>query len=221
MLDNDVEAVGGFRIDQVAVQAEKALPWLPNVVLMHFGNNDGIQDYDVAHAHERLGALIDRVISAIPGVTVIVSTLFLCTDPVFEARIQVLNANIPGMVKTRVNQGKKVQLIDMHDDTFTTSDHFDSIHPNDGKLSILLHMLRHDSSCCGKGRLTIYSWVRQDGKQIFRGNTASLCKLLDYRTRFRRGTERYCWDWHQEHDLPENTWEHSRANSKSTGLRHR
>jgi lysophospholipase L1-like esterase len=133
MLDNDVEAVGGFRIDQVATQVEKAFPFLPNVVLMHFGSNDAVQDYDVAHAHERLGALIDRVFSAIPGVTVVVSTLIPSLDATVESRIQVINSNIPAMVQSRVDQGKKVQLVDMHDGLITAADHFDSLHPNDGR----------------------------------------------------------------------------------------
>lgn len=134
MLDNDVEAVGGMRIDEVAVQAENALPWLPNVVLMHFGNNDAIQDYDFAHAHERLGALIDRILRAVPGVTIMVATLISSTDPVVQARMDVINANIPGMVQSRVNKGKKVQLVNMNG-LLTADDHYDSIHPNDGKYS--------------------------------------------------------------------------------------
>lgn len=134
MLDNDVEAVGGLRIDEIALLMEDSLPWLPNLVLMHFGSNDATQNHDVSTAHERLGALIDRVVHAVAGVTVIVSTLIPSTNPTWEANIDIINANMPAMVETRVNQGKKVQLVDMHSGYITSADiSDDNLHPTDGK----------------------------------------------------------------------------------------
>lgn len=37
MLDNDVSGFPGYRIDQVAPKMEDALPWLPNLILIHIG----------------------------------------------------------------------------------------------------------------------------------------------------------------------------------------
>jgi len=37
MLDNDVSGFPGYRIDQVAPKMEDALPWLPNLIIIHVG----------------------------------------------------------------------------------------------------------------------------------------------------------------------------------------
>ena len=44
-------------------------------MLLHVGTNDMVQDKDVANAPARLTTLIDRLFAAIPGVTIIASTL--------------------------------------------------------------------------------------------------------------------------------------------------
>jgi lysophospholipase L1-like esterase len=137
MVDDDVEGHPGFRIDQVAEAAENALPFLPNLVIMHVGTNDAVQDYELDTAAERFGALIDRVLSAIPGVVVLVSTIIVNLNAGFEANIETINSQIPAMVAERANAGKYVYLVDMHDGYITTSDIHtsDKTHPTDGKLN--------------------------------------------------------------------------------------
>lgn len=39
MVDNDVSGFGGYRIDQVAQKLEDALPWLPNLIIIHVGES--------------------------------------------------------------------------------------------------------------------------------------------------------------------------------------
>jgi hypothetical protein len=42
MIDNDVSGFPGLRIDQVAPLMEDALPWLPNLILIHVGQFLGV-----------------------------------------------------------------------------------------------------------------------------------------------------------------------------------
>ena len=42
MLDNDVSGFPGYRIDQVAPKMEDALPWLPNLIIIHVGKFLGL-----------------------------------------------------------------------------------------------------------------------------------------------------------------------------------
>ncbi|KAE8138735.1 hypothetical protein BDV38DRAFT_281664 [Aspergillus pseudotamarii] len=59
MNNNEVEATSGFRVDQFTQEAEKTIPPQPNLIL----------------TGERLDALLTRLFDAIPGTTIILSTL--------------------------------------------------------------------------------------------------------------------------------------------------
>ena len=137
MLDNDVEAVIGYRIDQIAVIAEHALPWLPNLVIIHAGTNDAGQNYQVSTAADRLGTLVDRILSAVPGTVVIASTLMPNGNADLEANSLIINSGIESMVQERAAAGKFVYLADMHTGYITLADlNADGTHPTDGKLHI-------------------------------------------------------------------------------------
>jgi lysophospholipase L1-like esterase len=139
MVDNDVEAVNGYRIDQAAVIAEHALPWLPNLVIIHVGTNDAGQNYAIDTAADRLGSLVDRILSAVPGTVVLVSTIIPNGNAATEANIEILNAGITVMVQERSAAGKFVYLADMHTGYITTADlNADGTHPTDGKFYHLL-----------------------------------------------------------------------------------
>ncbi|CZT02070.1 uncharacterized protein RAG0_09396 [Rhynchosporium agropyri] len=130
MVDNDVEAWGGFIIDQVAAKAENSIKFQPNIVLLHVGDNDMKLNFDVANAHNRLGTLVDRLFATIPGVTIIASTLL--PSSALAGREKIYNANLPGMVKSRQAAGKKILLVDMASSFFSLADiTSDGIHPTD------------------------------------------------------------------------------------------
>jgi len=54
-------------------------------------------------------------LSAVPGTVVLVSTLIPNLNAATEANIEIINANIPAMVQSRVDAGAYIQLVDMHD----------------------------------------------------------------------------------------------------------
>lgn len=132
MFDNDLEATPGDRIDQIAVKAELSLPYLPNLVIIHAGTNDCIQEYDTANAPNRLGTLIDRITSAIPGVVVLVSTLIPNLNAAAQSCIDTFNSQLPSVIQDRQNAGQLVVLVDM-EPTITTGDlnTGDGTHPTD------------------------------------------------------------------------------------------
>jgi lysophospholipase L1-like esterase len=132
MVDNDVEGWPGYVITQVAQKAELSIPSQPNVVLLHVGTNDMDLNMDVPNAHIRLGVLIDRLFDAIPGVTVIASTLLPNGVPAVQANVNIYNSNIPGMLKLRQQAGKKLTYVDFSSSWFSTSDlNADGTHPTD------------------------------------------------------------------------------------------
>ncbi|KAL2074793.1 hypothetical protein VTL71DRAFT_8572 [Oculimacula yallundae] len=130
MVDNDVEGWKGLVIDEVAAKAENAIKFQPNIVLLHVGSNDMYQNIDVANAHNRLAKIIDRLFATIPGVTIIASTLLPTSQN--AAGEKIYNGNIPGMVKTRQDAGKKLVLVDMSSSFFSLADIVsDGTHPTD------------------------------------------------------------------------------------------
>lgn len=131
MIDNECEAWPGYTIDQVAEKAELSIPSQPNLVLLHVGTNDAVQDLDIQNAMVRLESLIDRLFDAIPGVTIIASTLLPNTNSKTQANIDIINNQIPNLVQERQSSGKWITYVDFASSYFSLSDLSDGTHPND------------------------------------------------------------------------------------------
>ncbi|MFI7598142.1 RICIN domain-containing protein [Actinoplanes sp. NPDC049681] len=124
--DHDHEGHSGWRIDQIDASIAGWLrTYAPRTVLLHVGTNDVNQNYDLPHAPDRLSALIDKIRANAPTVELFVSTLIPESDPVLEARIQALNAAIPGIV---AGKGPLTHLVDMHP-VVGVADLADGTHP--------------------------------------------------------------------------------------------
>ncbi|KAK5700261.1 hypothetical protein LTR17_023067 [Elasticomyces elasticus] len=112
MADGDCEGWPGYVITQVAAKAESSIPSQPNLVLLHVGTNDCVQGVDIQNAGSRLGTLIDRLFTAIPGVTIIASTLVPNGNAATQANVKIYNGQIPGIVSSRQAAGKKITYVD-------------------------------------------------------------------------------------------------------------
>jgi len=124
--DHDHEGHSGWRIDQIDANIAGWLrTYAPRTILLHVGTNDVNQNVDLPRAGARLSALIDKIRANAPTVELFVSTLIPETDPVLEARIQALNAEIPGIV---AQKGPLTHLVDMHA-VVGTADLADGTHP--------------------------------------------------------------------------------------------
>ncbi|MBB5868772.1 lysophospholipase L1-like esterase [Allocatelliglobosispora scoriae] len=128
--DTDNEGHSGWRIDQIAASFNGwAATYQPTVVTLHIGTNDMNQNYQVATAPDRLGALIDQITTQLPQATVLVASIVPALDAAIQARINTFNAAVPGLVSARANAGKKVRFVNMA--TLGNADLADTLHPND------------------------------------------------------------------------------------------
>jgi len=132
MADNECEGWPGYTIAQVAAKAELSIPSQPNLVLLHVGTNDAVQNLDIQHASDRLGSVIDRLFNAIPGVTIVASTLLPNASPKTQANVVIYNGKIPDVVKSRQADSKHIVYVDFSSSKFELSDlSSDGTHPTD------------------------------------------------------------------------------------------
>ncbi|RYP93433.1 hypothetical protein DL770_000476 [Monosporascus sp. CRB-9-2] len=135
MNDANVEAISGYRIDQIHQLFLLSSKYQPNIVLINAGNNDAREHDDMANAGARMNRMLDRIFADVPGTTVVLSTIVLTAHADIEAERQGLNSQIREIVTTRRANGDKIILADMApqgSSFFTPSDlDGDTIHPND------------------------------------------------------------------------------------------
>jgi lysophospholipase L1-like esterase len=131
MTDNYNEGHPDAVITRIATFAENSLPERPNVVLLMAGTNDGNTGLDISTTMpERLGMLIDEVVSACPDAAVIVAQRTPITSLDCQYNIGQFNDAIPGIVAARANAGKHVLVVNMSL-KITTADLKDGLHPTD------------------------------------------------------------------------------------------
>ena len=102
---------------------------VPHIVLLMIGTNDIYERLDVSNAPRRLGALIDRVMSAYPRVVLVVATLTPMSDEAPARPVEAYNAAIKPIVEERAAAGRRIQLVDMHGG-FPADGLSDVVHPN-------------------------------------------------------------------------------------------
>jgi lysophospholipase L1-like esterase len=125
--DKNHEGHSGWRIDQIDTNINSWMDsYKPKIVLLHIGTNDIAQNYNTANAPSRLSGLIDKICAKLPdGGKLYVATII----PLSFGSVNSFNLQIPGMVQTKVNQGKPVYLVEMYN-ALTTADLADGVHPN-------------------------------------------------------------------------------------------
>jgi lysophospholipase L1-like esterase len=125
--DKNHEGHSGWRIDQIDTNINA---WMdtsqPKIVLLHIGTNDIAQNYDLANAPSRVGALIDKICAKLPaGGKLYVATII----PLSFGSVNSFNLQISGVVQNKANQSKPVYLVDMYS-ALTTADLADGVHPS-------------------------------------------------------------------------------------------
>jgi lysophospholipase L1-like esterase len=117
----------GWTIGQVDdLIPDPALNVAPHIVLLHLGTNDINQDIASA-APDRLGSLIDQIVTDLPAALVVVAKII--PEPSKASAISTYNAAIPGVVQPRASAGKHVILVDQFTG-FPSSELGDGVHPN-------------------------------------------------------------------------------------------
>jgi lysophospholipase L1-like esterase len=127
--DHDHEGHPGWRIDQIDATI---VNWVrntnPRSVLLHIGTNDVLQNVNLPGAPGRLSTLVDHIIATAPNADVFVATIIPLANTNQENAARTFNAAIPGIVASKINQGKHVHLVAMHN-ALTSADLIDGIHP--------------------------------------------------------------------------------------------
>ena len=135
--DIDNEGYGGALINSISEFSTVTLPKLPNIVLLHAGTNDLNIDKDVHNAPKRLGAFIDKILSYSPAAVIFVAQIIPARSPFTNARILDYNAALPSVVASRIEQGHKVFLVDMHSRVSNLIEFKDELHPNDEGYEVM------------------------------------------------------------------------------------
>jgi lysophospholipase L1-like esterase len=120
----------GWRINQLDARVQDWVrQYKPQVVLLHIGTNDIIQNYRLDSAPARLDALIGHIQAADPEVRIYVATLIPFADGTREARSRRFNAALANIVSGRSARGQQVYLVDLHSALTTADLGPDGVHP--------------------------------------------------------------------------------------------
>ncbi len=97
----------------------------PHIVLVHLGTND--MQTTPAGATDRLGKLIDHVVTDAPNALIVVGSIIPL--PSQASNVTSFNQAIPGIVKTRADAGKHVIFVDQYAGFVGKTGLMDSVHP--------------------------------------------------------------------------------------------
>jgi lysophospholipase L1-like esterase len=134
--DANHEGHGGALVTTVADQNQLP-PWLaasdPDVVLMHFGTNDVWSNRPTATILAAYGKLVGQMRAQNPDMTVLVAQIIPmnpsgCGE--CGARVQALNAAIPGWAASVSTARSPVVVVDQWTGFATSTDTYDGVHPN-------------------------------------------------------------------------------------------
>ncbi|KAK4124814.1 carbohydrate esterase family 3 protein [Parathielavia appendiculata] len=120
---------------EIAAAADKSIKYQPNIVVINVGTNDCMQNCKIDELQARYRALLDKLFSQIPGVTIILTNVLPGTVQGIVDNRGSVNEQIRALVSdTRYNEQPKVVLTDVDAPaTVFTKRHFvsDGIHLND------------------------------------------------------------------------------------------
>jgi hypothetical protein len=125
------EGHSGWTIQQIdGITPDPALNPTPHIVLLHIGTNDMYGT--PAGAPDRLGALIDQILTDLPNSLLVVSNII--PFPGQAGQVTTFNNAVPGVVMQRANQGKHILFVDQFMG-FPTNELGDGVHPNQAGYS--------------------------------------------------------------------------------------
>ncbi|PKK43057.1 hypothetical protein CI102_13335 [Trichoderma harzianum] len=145
MIDNNVDAKIGNRIDQVHAASASSTMYQPNVILINAGTNDCLQAYDIPNAGARYGAMLDDLYNAIPGVTIVVSTVLIGSATGIPQYRDSVNSQLRNLVAQRLSNGQKIVLVDTDQPASWLTINYigdDGIHPTDAGYERLAALMR-------------------------------------------------------------------------------
>ncbi|MCC9310547.1 SGNH/GDSL hydrolase family protein [Kitasatospora sp. RB6PN24] len=123
------EGHSGWLIGDIDAHVDQ---WLaanpPDVILLHIGINDLNRNVDVAHAPDRLAALLDRIYTDAPDVTVVLQGL-IPTTPGLQGAVHAFNQRARQLEPVESRRHRQFDYIDAP--ALAPTEFADSLHPND------------------------------------------------------------------------------------------
>ena len=121
-LDADHNGYNGWRIDSLRGSIDN---WLtnsdPDMILLHIGTNDMLQNYQIGTLVERLDDLVGRIVLQDAHAQIFVASIIPImqdygglTAAQFADMVDAYNAKIPGIVSKYALMGDNVHFVDMH-----------------------------------------------------------------------------------------------------------
>ncbi|KAF2659437.1 carbohydrate esterase family 3 protein [Lophiostoma macrostomum CBS 122681] len=133
MSNNANEGHPDFKISQIGAVMEPALDMGPNIVLVHAGTNDinkaQTQEEPYSTAPQRLGTFVDQIIAKVPDAVILVARIIQAENDDTNSRIGPFNDAIPGVMKSRIETGHKIAIVDQS--VITEDELADGLHPSE------------------------------------------------------------------------------------------
>lgn len=134
--DKDHQGYSGWRTDEMLFGGDsgRLADWLqstrPDIVLLHMGTNDAIQEANLNAARDNLGAMIDTLRADNPSVIVLLAQLIPCNiTPQARNSVNYLNSIIPPLATAKSTFASPVFLVDQFNSG--AGNHLvDGIHPD-------------------------------------------------------------------------------------------
>jgi lysophospholipase L1-like esterase len=144
-------AWSGKTIKYIADNVSPSLAMRPNLILVHAGTNDmnsngniSTEGNDPQSAADRLGELVDQMVTACPDATILVAMILNIIDTgscssytAQETRLQQFQSLIPGIVSSRAAVGKHVLAVDFTKLPTSLVHSDDCIHPKNAGYKLM------------------------------------------------------------------------------------
>ncbi len=139
--DWDHEGHSGYRVDDildgVAGRPGNLQSWAaaahPDVVLIHLGTNDLMQNESVDSTVAELGRVIDGLRAANPRVKLLLAQIIpVRWNGITLASVPQLNAALPALVAAKARPFSPILLVDQYTGFDVIADTHDGVHPNSG-----------------------------------------------------------------------------------------
>lgn len=128
MFDNDHQGHSGETLSQILGHIKRSIPAKPNVVLVHAGTNNMDLNVDVDIADTLMESIIDDLFGGSPNAAVLVAPIIWANKPEMQARTDVFNQKLAGIIERRQRAGQRVLSVPID---ITEADLADLKHPND------------------------------------------------------------------------------------------
>jgi lysophospholipase L1-like esterase len=148
----------GYRVDQIANNLDgsdgtggnNGGSWFhngaqPDIILLHIGTNDILQNFDVANLNARIDALVNQIVTDKPSADLIISSIIPIDNPTDNAEVQAYNTYIKNVLVPKYDAlHDHVSYVDQYANFVDAGGNLksnlyagDGIHPDDAGYALM------------------------------------------------------------------------------------